>query len=169
MRCYQAARGDSPVSRPKCTTSSRRPSPTWWPLWCRWAPARRSVPSSCWAESSPPCGVWHRSGWPWPAWAWWSLWLHAGARSLKGWDMRGSAMCWSCWPRTSLGWCSLCSPPAGRVRWRHTRSFHLESWEEFCKSGFKSIYTWGTKWWKSTSHIAIHSPQRNDKGLPLPS
>ncbi len=95
----------SPACPLKCTVSSQLPNPTLLHLWCQWAPARRSVPSSCWAVSVPPCGVWHRCGWLWPAWVWWSPWTRAAAHSSVGRERRGSAMCWSCCPLTSWGSC----------------------------------------------------------------
>lgn len=117
---------DSPACPPKCTVSSQLQSPTWWHLWCQWAPARRSVPSSYWAVSALPCGVWRRCGWLWLAWVWWSPWTRAAAHSSAGWEMWGSVMCRSCCPLTSWGWRSWCSPHVGRVHLRHTRNSRLE-------------------------------------------
>lgn len=117
---------DSPACRPKCTVSSQLQSPTWSLPWCQWAPAQRSVPSSYWAASVLPCGVWHHCGWLWLAWAWWSLWTRAAAHSSAGWERRGSVMWWSCCPLTSWGWHSWYSPHAGGVHLRHTHNSHLE-------------------------------------------
>lgn len=117
---------DSPACPLKCTISSQLQSPTWWRLWCRWAPGQRSVPSSCWAVSAPPCGAWRRCGWRWRAWVWWSPWTRAAARSSVGWGRRGSARCRSCSPPTSWGWRSWCSPLFGRVHSRHRRNSRLE-------------------------------------------
>lgn len=116
-----------PVYRPACKSSSLLRFLVWWPLWCQWAPARRSVRSSYWAECGRPCVASPRSSSPSPTWVAqnpcppWPHWLRGWPSCSSGWQMLSRS-------QTSSGSHFWCSRLFCRSSQRHTHSSHLEGW-----------------------------------------